>query len=77
MFRKIVWFGIACGLVGVCACAGPSGKGEGESCASQDDCSADLTCQPIGNRGDFCCPTPPDAGSSSASPNCTNTGDGG
>jgi hypothetical protein len=43
-------------------CAGPIGKGEGDSCASEDDCSSNLTCQPIsGRKGDFCCPTPANA----------------
>ena len=45
------------------ACAGPFGKGEGDSCSKADDCSSDLTCQPIwGRQGDYCCPTPADAG---------------
>jgi hypothetical protein len=77
MFRKMVLFGMACGMAGLLACAGPGGKGEGESCSSQNDCSADLTCQPIGSRGDFCCPTPPDAQSGQSNPNCTASGDGG
>lgn len=46
-------------------CAGPVGKGEGEACA-KDECSSNLTCQPIIDgsgtaKGDFCCPTPPGA----------------
>ncbi len=53
---------------GLFGCAGPMGKGEGEQCATQDDCSTDLTCQPVsGRQGDYCCPTPADAGNS---PNC-------
>jgi hypothetical protein len=64
MFRKMAFVGVTvvamAGLV--MGCAGPGGKGEGDSCGSQDDCSADLTCQPIqGRSGDFCCPAPPDA----------------
>jgi hypothetical protein len=51
------------------------GKGEGDSCTGQDECSADLTCQPIGGHsGDFCCPAPADA---SNKPNCQAQGDGG
>jgi hypothetical protein len=73
MFRKTVFFGIASAIVGLAACAGPLGKGQGESCSSQDDCAADLTCQPIGAHGDFCCPTP---ASASTSGNCTAS-DGG
>jgi hypothetical protein len=59
---------VSLGLAAVFAaagCAGPVGKGEGESC-SKDDCSSDLTCQPVLNaqnvsKGDFCCPTPPNS----------------
>jgi hypothetical protein len=53
----------AAGAVILAACAGPVGKGEGEAC-SKDECSSNLTCQPIvdssnTSKGDFCCPTPP------------------
>jgi hypothetical protein len=74
MFRKMVFVvmaGAACGLM---ACAGPGGKGEGDSCTTEDDCSADLTCQPISGHGDVCCPTPPDASSKSS---CQAEPDGG
>ena len=65
MFRKVVLFGMGCVLTGLVACAGPIGKGQGDNCSSQDDCSSDLTCQPVSGRsGDFCCPTPPDTSSS-------------
>jgi hypothetical protein len=44
------------------ACAGPLGKGEGDSCSGADDCSSNLTCQHIqGRDGDYCCPTPQSA----------------
>jgi hypothetical protein len=75
MFRKMVFFGMACGLVGLVACAGPIGKGQGDSCSSQDECGSDLTCQPIGGRsGDYCCPTPATA---STNGNCKPANDGG
>lgn len=64
MFRKLVSFGMACGLTGLLACAGPIGKGQGDSCSSQDECGSDLTCQPVtGRSGDYCCPTPRSASS--------------
>jgi hypothetical protein len=77
MFRKMAFVGMAmvAGACLVAGCAGPGGKGEGDSCGSQDDCSADLTCQPIiGRSGDFCCPAPADA---SDKPNCQAQPDGG
>jgi hypothetical protein len=77
MFRKTAFVLIACGLAAVlsAACAGPTGKGEGDSCTSNDDCSSNLTCQPVdGRQGDFCCPTPADASSQS---NCQAKPDGG
>jgi hypothetical protein len=66
MLAKTAFVVVASGVAVVMAvaCAGPIGKGEGDSCSSADDCSSNLTCQPIyGRQGDFCCPTPPDAGS--------------
>jgi hypothetical protein len=77
MFRKMAFVGMAVVAVAciVAGCAGPMGKGEGDSCSGQDDCSTDLTCQPIGGRsGDYCCPAPADA---SSKPNCQAQGDGG
>jgi predicted small secreted protein len=77
MFRKMAFVGMAVVAVAcvVAGCAGPGGKGEGDSCGSQDDCSADLTCQPIdGRTGDYCCPAPAD---SSDKPNCQVQPDGG
>ena len=54
--------------VALLACAGPVGKGEGDSCATNDDCASNLICQPITGRGaDYCCPAPP---SSSKESNC-------
>ncbi len=71
MFRKTAFVFIACGLVAAAlssACAGPMGKGEGDSCTTNDDCSSNLTCQPIyGRSQDYCCPTPP---STSKEQNC-------
>jgi len=68
MLRKIVFVGMALFATasGLGACAGPMGKGEGDSCSSQDDCSTDLTCQPIQGHGDVCCPAPPDNSSKSS-----------
>jgi hypothetical protein len=60
----------ACGIgaaVALLACAGPVGKGEGDTCSTNDDCSSNLICQPIGGHGDVCCPAPP---SSSKESNC-------
>jgi hypothetical protein len=75
MLRKTVFVMTAVAALGgvVAACAGPTGKGEGDSCSTNDDCSSDLTCQPIGDGGDFCCPTP---ASSSTKSSC-QTPDGG
>jgi hypothetical protein len=73
MLRKSVLFGTACVIAWLVGCAGPVGKGQGESCSKQEDCSADLTCQPVGN-GDYCCPTPRSA---STSGTCKASGDGG
>jgi hypothetical protein len=68
MVRKTFVVLLLCGFAAVlsAACAGPLGKGEGEACTKVDDCSSDLTCQPIlgskgMSRGQFCCPTPPSA----------------
>jgi hypothetical protein len=65
MFAKTAFVGLAGGVAVAMAvaCAGPIGKGEGDSCSSADDCSSNLTCQPItGRQGDYCCPTPATAG---------------
>lgn len=58
--RKVMVVFIACGVLGVlsAACAGPMGKGEGEGCGSNDDCSSNLICQPVAGRGTNCCPSP-------------------
>ena len=74
MVGKTAFLVVALGLAaGLFNCAGPTGKGMGESCSSQDDCSTDLTCQPVyGRQGDFCCPTPADAGDTSSSSNGAN-----
>jgi hypothetical protein len=74
MVRKMLFVVLAVTACGLVACAGPNGKGEGDSCNSEDDCSSDLTCQPIAGHGDVCCPTPP---YSSKKANCQTTGDGG
>jgi hypothetical protein len=64
MLAKTAFVSVACGIataVSLLACAGPIGKGEGDTCATADDCSSNLTCQSIAGRsGDFCCPTPAD-----------------
>jgi hypothetical protein len=60
MFRKSA-LSVTAAVAGVWilgACGG--GQGEGDSC-SGNECSADLTCQPISGRSvDYCCPTPAD-----------------
>jgi|HubBroStandDraft_5_1064220.scaffolds.fasta_scaffold213568_3 hypothetical protein len=74
MFGKMVFVvlaGVACGLI---ACAGPDGKGEGDSCGSNDDCSSGLICQPITGHGEVCCPAPPDSSTKSS---CQAESDGG
>ena len=59
MFCKIAC-GVMAAIAGACILGACGGKGEGDSCSS-NDCSADLTCQPISGRtSDYCCPTPPD-----------------
>ena len=74
MLAKKALLAWACGIgmaVALLACAGPVGKGEGDSCSTADDCSSNLTCQPInGRNGDFCCPTP---ASTSKEGNCQAT----
>jgi hypothetical protein len=74
MFRKTVFVGMTIGLL--VACAGPlGGKGEGDQCTGEDQCSDDLQCQPIqGRSGDYCCPAPADA---SDKANCQAASDGG
>ena len=55
--RRYSWMTAVAALGGVVtACAGPTGKGEGDSCSTNDDCSSDLTCQPIGDAGDVLLP---------------------
>jgi hypothetical protein len=58
MFRKIAFSVMA--AVAAVGVLGGCGKAEGDSC-SGNDCSTDLTCQPVtGRTGDYCCPTPAD-----------------
>jgi hypothetical protein len=62
--KALLAFSCAVVFVASGACAGPLGKGEGDSCTSFEDCSSNLTCQPIGGRQDrYCCPTPSDTSS--------------
>jgi hypothetical protein len=44
-------------------CSDAGGISEGDQCgAPKDNCSSNLTCQPIsGQAGDVCCPTPPES----------------
>jgi hypothetical protein len=63
---KVIGVGIALlGVFGICAviACGPTGVSEGGECGgSQDDCGANLTCQPINGRGhSYCCPAPPES----------------
>jgi hypothetical protein len=74
MFRKTLLVVTAFGVAALFACAGPVGKGQGDSCSTADDCSAGLVCQPVNDAGPYCCPTPP--GSSTAAV-CKAGGDGG
>jgi hypothetical protein len=72
MFRRIA-FGVTVAVAGLGVLAG-CGKGEGDSCTG-NDCSTDLTCQPVAGRtGDYCCPTPADNSDKST---CHADGDGG
>ena len=73
-FSKAIVVVSALAAVVVVACAGPGGKGEGDSCSDEDQCSVDLTCQPIAGHGDVCCPAPPDA---STKAGCHASPDGG
>jgi hypothetical protein len=73
MLAKKALLAWACGIgavVALLACAGPVGKGEGDSCSTNDDCSSNLTCQPVTGHGVVCCPTP---ASSSKEGNCQAT----
>jgi hypothetical protein len=37
-------------------------SGQGDSCSTDNDCGANLTCQPVHGRDqNFCCPTPAEA----------------
>jgi hypothetical protein len=60
---KIVVTLAACAIASVIAlgCSDFGGIGEGDQCSGpKDNCSSNLTCQPIaGQPGDVCCPTPP------------------
>lgn len=67
MFRKTAVVVMAMAALGglVVACEGPIGKSEGDSCNSNDSCDEGLVCQPIGDGGDYCCPTPATASTKS------------
>jgi hypothetical protein len=60
MFRKTLFVVMALTALSgvVVACSGPLGKAEGDSCDSNDSCEDGLVCQPIGDGGEYCCPTP-------------------
>jgi hypothetical protein len=75
MLRKTLLVMVATVALGsaVAACVGAVGKGEGDSCSGEDQCSQNLTCQPIGDTGDFCCPTPANTSSKAS----CHTPDGG
>lgn len=61
MVAKTAFVAWVCGMgaAALVACAGPiGGKGEGESCSTEDECGSNLTCQPVDGRSeDYCCPT--------------------
>lgn len=61
--KKFLVVLISVGALYLGACSGLGGTKQGDECGgSTDDCSANLTCQPIKGRGkSFCCPTPPES----------------
>ncbi len=52
---------ISLAVATLAACSG--GVSQGEECGGpQDDCSSNLSCQPIAGRGkSYCCPSPPES----------------
>jgi hypothetical protein len=68
MLRKMVFVGLAVSAIvsAVAACAGPIGKAEGDSCKTSDDCEDGLVCQPVADKGPYCCPTPPSSSKKSS-----------
>jgi hypothetical protein len=50
-------------LAAFVACGGNGSKGAGDTCSGAEDCTANLTCQPIMNRtgSNYCCATPPES----------------
>jgi hypothetical protein len=49
------FFMVAFAGLAIAACSG----GQGDTCSADNDCGANLTCQPIrGREKNFCCPTP-------------------
>jgi hypothetical protein len=75
MFGKMICALILVGSAAIaCGPAASLNANEGNSCSAQNnDCGGDLNCQPIANRGDFCCPTP---ASASSHANCQTGGSG-
>ncbi len=79
MFRKIAGVMVAAVLVGtaVAGCAGETGKSEGDSCSSNNDCEGQLFCEYVNGRGGtFCCPAPlqlPSGQFTSSKQNCQPT----
>ncbi len=60
MLSKMALVSVAFGIVAAASlgCAGPIGKGEGDTCSSADDCASNLTCYtPEGKTQLYCCPT--------------------
>jgi hypothetical protein len=52
---KTMLLSLAFVSLAVAAC----GSGQGDTCSSDSDCGANLTCQPIkGRSSNYCCPTP-------------------
>ncbi len=56
--KKVFVVAVSLVVAALAACSG--GVSQGEECGgSQDDCSSNLSCQPIAGRGhSYCCPTP-------------------
>jgi hypothetical protein len=81
MLSKSVLVSVACGIVATASllgCAGPIGKGEGDSCSTADDCGSDLTCYaPRGKTQNYCCPTQGAGAPAPKSSNCDPASDAG